>query len=220
MAKSKSSAETKNVAGASKLRGVKTGLSDLQSDPDLWYKIKVLLHDLSNIRNDPAAEDRTLCTTDALYISGPYFTPEEATLIKATTIPRPSLHEMPEFEVLEAIEELALQDSPSETSTVQESTTAPAVDNLVTVEEAITSCFQNFFSKRRASGDARPCGPHDMAPIYRAVFGIPAEALKDEKSLGRLRRAGLPQEKEKAGVEGKERSGSRDKKMKKKGKEA
>jgi hypothetical protein len=56
------------------------------------------------------------------------------------------------------------------------------------VEKAIKSCLQNFFEKRRASGDARPCGPHDMDPIYRAVFGITNEELTDEKFLGCFKR--------------------------------
>ncbi|KAF5873687.1 uncharacterized protein Bfra_005151 [Botrytis fragariae] len=46
----------------------------------------------------------------------------------------------------------------------------------MTVETAIKSCFQSYFEKRKARGDARPCGPQE---------------LDDEKFLGRLRRAGL-----------------------------
>lgn len=66
----------------------------------------------------------------------------------------------------------------------------------MTIEAAIKFCLQNFFQKRRASGDARPCGPHDMGPIYQAVFGITKEDLKNDKFLSRLRRAGLGQPKE------------------------
>jgi hypothetical protein len=73
---------------------------------------------------------------------------------------------------------------------VVEEDASPA--SLVTIEEAIKSCLGNFFEKRRASGDARPCGPHDMGLIYLAVFGISKAELKDEKFLSRLRRAGLP----------------------------
>jgi hypothetical protein len=68
----------------------------------------------------------------------------------------------------------------------------------LTVEEAITSCLRNFFAKRRASGDARPCGPHDMAPIYKAVFQITTKDLRNEKFLSRLRRTGLGQSNENA----------------------
>ncbi|KAF7948318.1 uncharacterized protein EAE97_003729 [Botrytis byssoidea] len=45
--------------------------------------------------------------------------------------------------------------------------------------------------EHHASGDARPCGPHDMGPIYRAIFMVSKEKLKDGKFFGRLRRAGL-----------------------------
>jgi hypothetical protein len=83
----------------------------------------------------------------------------------------------------------------------------------MTVEEAITSCLQNFFAKRRASGDARPCGPHDMARIYKAVFKITTEDLRNEKFLSRLRRTGLGQSNGNA-VEQENKS-----KQKKKGKE-
>ena len=72
-----------------------------------------------------------------------------------------------------------------------------ALQKTLTIEEAITSCLQNFFAKRRASGDARPCGPHDMAPIYKAVFGITTDELKNERFLGRLRRTGLGQSNQK-----------------------
>lgn len=59
------------------------------------------------------------------------------------------------------------------------------------MEEAIHERLTDFFDKRRASGDARPCGPHDMVPIYATVFGIPKEQLSDERFLGHLRRSGL-----------------------------
>jgi len=57
-----------------------------------------------------------------------------------------------------------------------------------TVEEAITTRLANFFEKRKASGDSRPCGPHDMAPVYQWVFGIDKEELEDDNFLSRLGR--------------------------------
>lgn len=36
-----------------------------------------------------------------------------------------------------------------------------------------------------------------MAPIYKAVFGITADELKNERFLGRLRRTGLGQSNQK-----------------------
>ena len=51
-----------------------------------------------------------------------------------------------------------------------------------TVEEVIHAKLSNFFNKRKAtrSGDARPCGPHDVLPIYLSIFGIGTEGLKDD----------------------------------------
>ncbi|KAH0361941.1 hypothetical protein KCU65_g8372, partial [Aureobasidium melanogenum] len=156
------------------------GLQALQANQNLWYRIRVLLHDLHNIATDHAAELRTLATTDELYISAPYFTAEEAALVKSTQIPVPTLTEVPEFEESDLEVASGLQQSHDVTS------------YTVTIEQAIKDCLQNFFEKRRASGDSRPCGPHDMGPIYRAVFGISKEELKDEKFLSHLRRSGLP----------------------------
>ena len=61
----------------------------------------------------------------------------------------------------------------------------------VSVEQAIHGAFENFAEKRKASGDARPCGPHDLLPVYCDVFGISKEELRDEKFLSRLRRSGI-----------------------------
>jgi hypothetical protein len=105
--------------------------------------------------------------------------------IKQTRILSPTLQEIPEFELLGYDE----QDNPEEKAVVEE---GAEPECLVTVEDAIRGCLENFFEKRRASGDARPCGPHDMSPIYLAVFGISKAELKDEKFLSRLRRARLP----------------------------
>ncbi|OBT63326.1 hypothetical protein VE03_07203 [Pseudogymnoascus sp. 23342-1-I1] len=160
----------------------KMTLSNLKGNPTLWYKINVLLYDLCNISKDPAAEARTLRTTDELYISAPYFTPEEAVLIKNTVVSPPILTDIPEFEALELEEDMDAE--------ITEPLKEVAPQKMLTVEDAITSCLQNFFA-RRASGDARPCGPHDMGPIYKAVFGIITEELKNEKFLSRLRRTGL-----------------------------
>lgn len=172
-------------------------VSALQANHDLWFKIKVLLYDLCNIATDRTAEARTLATTDELYISTPYFTADEAALIKSTQIPPPTLQEMPEFERFD-YEQVNDQRNAITKDPVVEANT-PSVC-LVTIEDAIKGCLENFFEKRRASGDVRPCGPHDMGPIYLTVFGVSKKELKDEKFLSRLRRAGLPRlDKEEAG---------------------
>lgn len=61
----------------------------------------------------------------------------------------------------------------------------------VSVAEAIHGAFETFAEKRRASGDSRPCGPHDLLPLYCDVFGVSKEELRDEKFLSRLRRSGV-----------------------------
>lgn len=111
-------------------------------------------------------------------------------LIKNTVVSPPIPTDIPEFEDFE------LEDDTD--AKIAEPPKEVAPQKTLTVEEAITSCLQNFFAKRRASGDARPCGPHDMGPIYRAVFGITIEELRNEKFLGRLRRTGLGQSNEMA----------------------
>lgn len=60
-----------------------------------------------------------------------------------------------------------------------------------TLEQAISGSLENFFEKRRASGDCRPCGPHDMVPVYLECFGLDKADIVDEKFVARLRRAGL-----------------------------
>lgn len=45
-------------------------------------------------------------------------------------------------------------------------------DEGVTVDEAITKRLEGFLEKRRASGDMRPCGPHDLGPVFMECFGV------------------------------------------------
>ena len=63
-------------------------LSDLKhgdtTSPTLWYRIHVLLHDLSNF-NHPASQKRLGKVADPYYIGKPYFTWDEAQLIKRTS---------------------------------------------------------------------------------------------------------------------------------------
>ncbi|KAI4146799.1 MAG: hypothetical protein LQ341_001984 [Variospora aurantia] len=142
-----------------------TALSEIQSNPNIWYRVQVLLHDLSNVGNDIHSEKRLSATTNELYISEPYFTEAEAT------------------EILSALVE------PTDRS---EESSVPCPSILTaTIQDNIHQRLVNFFDKRKASGDARPCGPHDMLPIYLDVFKLQKEDLKNEKFLGRLRRSGL-----------------------------
>lgn len=153
-----------------------TDLMDLKQDPLLLYKVRVLVYDLCHISRDPAAEARTLATTDELYISAPYFTASEAERIKSAVV-KFEEPPVPAYNDIEDVSELNLPSTQSATTS--------------TAEEAIKIRLAGFLDKRKASGDSRPCGPHDLGPIYRTVFGVSQAELEDEKFLARLRRSGL-----------------------------
>ncbi|KAL8831566.1 MAG: hypothetical protein Q9170_005235 [Blastenia crenularia] len=142
-----------------------TALTELQSNPNLWYRVQVLLHDLGNVGHDGLAEKRLSATTNELYISAPYFTEAEAAQILDTQVKPGNLNE-------ESISK------------------APDIPTA-TIQDSVHQRLANFFDKRKASGDLRPCGPHDMLPIYLDVFEVRKGGLKDERFLGRLRRSGL-----------------------------
>ncbi|KAN0122830.1 hypothetical protein V8E51_001156 [Hyaloscypha variabilis] len=187
MAKSKAPATTREKRSSTSI----STLLSLQSNSEIWYKIHILLYDLCNIASDRAAEARTLATTDELYISGPYFSPEEAMIIKATLVSPPSLKEIPEFESL-------CMDNPNEVDGSSKEVPTP---ETMSIEAAIKYCLQNLFQKRRAS----------------AVFGITKEDLNNEKFLSRLRRTGLGQSKEKEKNASESVSGKQKKKKGQKG---
>lgn len=153
-------------------------LTGLRQNEDLWYRIRVLLYDLRNIASNRSSEQRTHCTTDELYISNPYFTSSECALIKSTLV-----------QVHYNVAELAEDNNDKNAATNNELNKFNA--ETKTVEDAIKSRLAGFFDKRKASGDSRPCGPHDMAPIYESVFGISRSEVQDKKFLARLRRSGL-----------------------------
>ena len=149
-------------------------VSTLRQDRDLWYGIRVLLYDLSNLGSDPSAEKRLSSTTHEIYISAPYFTESEALKIRTAL-----MDDTPEAAATEDQSASSIQDGSSSRS------------KKLTVEQTIHNRLEHFFDKRRAGGDSRPCGPHDMVPIYVSAFGIGKEELKDERFLSRLRKSGL-----------------------------
>lgn len=140
--------------------------SGIKADPMLGYKIRVLIYDLRNIAKDTTSAGRLNATIDEHYISAPYFTTTEAEAIKQATVDvEISSHLVPD----------------GESGTIFRTS----------LHEAIRNLLGNFLDKRRASGDSRPCGPHDLAPVYAALFGIELEEVQDAKFLGRLRRNGV-----------------------------
>jgi hypothetical protein len=165
-------------------------ISSLRAIEILWYKIKVLLYDLQNVRSK-ACEKRIECTTDRQYLSGPYFTTDEVAIIKATIVELP--REEVEVEVEGEGEEHKMEgakgaDIPSTPGTESE---RMRTVRMYTIEGAIERRLANFHEKRSASGDSRPCGPHDLAPVYLEVFGMRKDEMQDTRFLVRLRRSGL-----------------------------
>ena len=139
--------------------------------------------------NDPSSEKRICSTTNELYISEPYFTDSEAIRIR-TAIVDGILDEADE--AIDAATNVTAEAEEGETTAISKSdSTSSTLNNDATVEEVIHNRLSSFFNKRKASGDARPCGPHDMLPIYLSVFSVGKEGLKDDRFLSRLRRSGL-----------------------------
>ncbi|KAG4440095.1 hypothetical protein IFR05_004438 [Cadophora sp. M221] len=166
-------------------------LAELKGNADLWYKLKVLIYDLANIKNDPASVTRLERTVDELYISEPYFAEEDAGLVKITLVPISSQPDgVEEDSTGDAAEESQMPEQ------LSEAVESKGEMKTETVDESIKRRMANFYDKRRASGDFRPCGPHDMVPVYLGVFGLEKGELEDERFLGRLRRAGIERGKE------------------------
>ncbi|KZZ88340.1 hypothetical protein AAL_08103 [Moelleriella libera RCEF 2490] len=132
--------------------------SSIAAHPTLGYNLRVLLHDFLHLTDNPNAQRRINATTDEHYISLPYFTAKNASLIKS-----------------------AIVDASGADKEVQGQS----------FEGAIWIILQEFIEKRRASGDARPCGPHHLAPLYAALFGVQLEDIQADKFLIRLRRQGV-----------------------------
>ena len=167
----------------------RTYLSVLRQELDLWYRIHVLLYDLNNVANNPSSEKRICSTTNELYISGPYFTDSEAIRIRTAIIDGVLGNA---DEAIGAATDVTVEAEEGETTGGSMSDgTLSTLNKDATVEEVIHTILSNFFNKRKASGDARPCGPHDMLPIYLSVFSVGKEELSDDRFLSRLRRSGL-----------------------------
>ncbi len=151
----------KRINGRSRFKAPKATISDLQQNADLWYQIQVLLYDLTNLGCNHLSERRLSATTNELYISMPYFTDSEATTTRPTLVDN----------------DLILEDTDIQGEIYCQGITP--CQGLVTVENAIHQRLVDFFEKRKPSGDARPCGPHDMVPIYVGVFGIEKNVLRE-----------------------------------------
>ena len=167
----------------------RTNLSALRQEFELWYRLYVLLYDLKNVGNDPSSEKRICSTTNELYISEPYLTDSEAIRIRTAIVD--SVLGNADEAIGAATFVTAEAEEGGTTDLSKSDSTSSTVNKDATVEEVIHNRLSDFFNKRKASGDARPCGPHDMLPIYLSVFSVGKEGLKDDRFLSRLRRSGL-----------------------------
>jgi hypothetical protein len=147
-------------------------ISAVATDPILGFRVRVLLYDFLNINKDPNSEKRINCTTDEYYISAPYFDERQAAIVKAAVVD-------------------ADLGRDTESGTTQDYDILMVSQKGRSFGNAIRALLGSFIDKRYASGDARPCGPHHLAPLYAKLFGIDMEELKDAKFLSRLRRAGV-----------------------------
>ena len=169
IAKQKSAA---NNAGEAPFEYI--NVSQIRQNDCLWYRLRVLLYDLHNIKRETQSQSRIEQTVDELYISEPYFTALQAGHIKGLLVDIPQ--------------------STIQTSSLEQELSEDKVSfqtQLPSVAEAISGQLSVFYEKRKASGDFRPCGPHDMLPVYQKAFGITRAELEDESFLSRLRRSGL-----------------------------
>ncbi|RBA15137.1 hypothetical protein FPRO05_12977 [Fusarium proliferatum] len=146
--------------------------STVATDPILGYRIRVLLHDFLNVTKDSRSQKRLNSAIDEHYISGPYFDEGQAAMVKAAIIDVDLVNHVAADGIEDIDRDLISQQGNS-------------------FETAVRTLLGGFLDKRRASGDARPCGPHHLAPLYAKFFGIDLEELKEDKFLGRLRRAGI-----------------------------
>jgi hypothetical protein len=170
-----------NVITKPALETLKTTTA-IASDPTLGYKLRVLLYDFTNVVKDSNSAHRINDTTDEHYISLPYFNSSQAAAVKSALVDVD-------------ISQLRLPGADEEEA-VDEALGIPAERGArglkgKSFEEAITILLETFIDKRRASGDARPCGPHHLGPLYASLFGVDLDDIKQESFLRRLKRRGL-----------------------------
>ncbi|KAI2472237.1 putative C6 transcription factor [Annulohypoxylon bovei var. microspora] len=158
--------------------------STVVADSNLGYKIRVLLHDFRTISTNPGAQGRISLTLDPLYIGAPYFTPEEATRVKGAIVDTYT-------EFNEYIDGPYFAQNSEHKVDHEEKAVVESQPQTQTIEEMLQAHFAAFLEKRKASGDARPYGPLDMAPLYQSVFGISGIDLQEKNFLRRLRKSGL-----------------------------
>ncbi|KAF5680689.1 zinc c6 transcription factor [Fusarium circinatum] len=176
MGKKKSKTNRTEAASGAPANALTTTTSTTAADPILGYRIRVLLYDFLNVTKDPRSQKRLNSTMDEHYISVPYFDDGQAAMVKAAIID------------VDLVKHAA---APAAADDIEDIDRDLISQQGKDFETAVRTLLGGFLDKRRASGDARPCGPHHLAPLYAKFFGIDLEELKEDSFLGRLRRAGI-----------------------------
>ncbi|KAG9258489.1 putative C6 transcription factor [Emericellopsis atlantica] len=153
----------------------------ISADPNVGYKIRVLLHDMINYSTDSAAKERLDEVLHPTYISAPYFREVKAQWIRHATV--------------DATFDLRTASTSSSRAVPLDINwmLAPLKLEGMAFEEAVHKALNAFdYANRcKASGDFRPCSQNLLAPLYASLFGIKLEELKDEHFLTRLRKCGV-----------------------------
>ncbi|CZT51462.1 uncharacterized protein RSE6_12609 [Rhynchosporium secalis] len=127
---------------------------------------------------------------DELYIGKPYFHGVTADLIKEILVPISYAPEEIDDEELERPSEPIKSAGSKGVEKASVSIESKSEPKMETIEQAIKRRMANFYNKRRASGDFRPYGPHDLLPVYLKVFGINERESYDSNFTLRMRKCG------------------------------
>ncbi|KAF5983824.1 hypothetical protein FBULB1_3592 [Fusarium bulbicola] len=171
MGKKKSKTNRTEAASGAPANALTTTTSTIAADPILGYRIRVLLHDFLSVTKDPRSQKRLNSTMDEHYISVPYFDNGQAAMVKAAIID------------VDLVKHAAAPAAADDIEDIDRDLISQQGEDF---ETAVRTLLGGFLDKRRASGDARPCGPHHLAPLYAKFFGIDLEELKEDRRLANL----------------------------------
>ncbi|CZT50330.1 uncharacterized protein RSE6_11295 [Rhynchosporium secalis] len=143
-------------------------IAELRNNTTIWYKLHVLIYDLRNFSEVETSQLRLDSIADASYLSLPYFTPDEATIIKSSLVDT-SKPTHP------GAKKVKIQD---------EQQNLKALETVI--EETLKERLERRNKKREESGDFRVCAAHDLAPILEKALDIKPKNLANDKAFVEL----------------------------------